>query len=457
VNNSDWVTTKALFRREHFRQAAKTTRKVVIPSWTETMSMMGSLTGETKQVQVVTPDVRFAAQLDLQIRPYRAPATRKRKAHTEHRLIVPPYLMRNSGSNGKRGSVLYVAARSMVEVMFGGGGGWTHTTAPPDEVVEVVLPDGRPVCQEPWLTRVVGRQWLRVVGPRADLVQHPGSHGYRPGRSRITAFEHYRKVFSTHRFVITKDVKDFYPSLRLELVAHVVAELLPELSPDLRNLGIWFHTAPIWRRPSHPARAVGGGPMRVEAPGHLLPGSTTAPLLSNLVADYVVGWPLEFKLGSEVVLIRYADDLLIMGTSADAAINAVAEVVRLLARADICLHPDKGLKEPVDVSRTPVEWLGKTLHGRSVRTSDESVRLYISELLDLDPGSVEFRQRVHSVLQELALDGEERVAFVVRRLSAACREHGHAFVQVGRGGVGQSGAAGDDYELEAAAAAEEDL
>ncbi len=177
MNNSDWVTTKALFRREHFGLAAKATRKVVIPSWTETMSITGSPTGETKQVQIVTPDVRFAAQFDLQIRPYHLPSTKKRKARTEHRLIVPPYLLRNSGSNGKRGSVLYVAARSMVEVMFGGGGGWKHSMAPPDEVVEVVLPDGRSVCQEPWLTRVVGRQWLRVVGPRAELVQHPGSHG----------------------------------------------------------------------------------------------------------------------------------------------------------------------------------------------------------------------------------------------------------------------------------------
>lgn len=153
-------------------------------------------------------------------------------------------------------------------------------------------------------------------------------------------------------------------------------------------------------------------------------GGVLPPFAANIVADAVVGRPFE-GLEADVRLVRFSDNILPMGRSASQATAAVELIAKLLAPYGLCLH--EPWPTPVDLRVTPVEWLGKRLHGSAVQTFSRDVKRYVRELSEHDPASHTFRWAARRAMTELSLDGPRRLDYVSRRLSTISKAQARSF------------------------------
>jgi len=421
----DRTTEKALFRRERFEMAVRGTPPRATKGWFDERPLLVSPNEAPRRTYQPSPDDELAYLIGQPYRQvYRRP-TKHRSGYWESRFTIPPMFATRRGP-------LFSAAQCVLECTFGKYAQW-HSATEPDPAVETVLSDGRTIFLFSYLYRLMQRMWLLTVTARADAIMHPLSHAYRPGRSHLTALDQARRLVARYPFAMVKDIEKFFENTLLRFVEIALREMCPWMSPGLRHLGLWFFRCAVLRRPWHPMRRAGRAEPWSPPKETLLTGSVTAPILANLVADYYLARPFEAAMNGEAVLIRVADDMLIMATSPTVAMRAVGVIDSLLRVPNLKLHPTKGTGEPVDVRHQPLEWLGKRLHGSRVRTPERVVREQADDLLAMDTGSPEFRRAAHAAKAELRLDPADRLEYLTRTLRRASRAHAAAFSQAGSG------------------------
>ena len=183
----------------------------------------------------------------------------------------------------------------------------------------------RPLAVPPWHDRVLQRAVHQVLAPAIEDLFARGAHGYRPGRSRITASYAIQAAWRAgYRWVYESDVRDFFDSVdRQRLQVRLTALLGAD--PVVDAIRAWL-----------------GAPVRFEgeriARGNGLPqGSPLSPLMANLMLD-------DFDSDMQTAgfhLIRFADDFIVLCKDPDEARRAGEAARASLAEHGLDLHPDK--------------------------------------------------------------------------------------------------------------------
>lgn len=187
------------------------------------------------------------------------------------------------------------------------------------------------------------------------------SFGFRPGRSAHQALEVIRAEVNRGRvWVVDADIASFFDSIRPD----VLRAALEERISDRRVLGLilgWLR-AGVWTGETllHPES---GTPQ----------GGVISPLLANVVLHRLdrVWAERHRRLG---VLVRYADDLVVLCPTKEKADAALAALTEILAELGLSLAAAKTLVVDLREQRTGFDFLG--FHHRRVESFTRKGRYF---------------------------------------------------------------------------------
>jgi RNA-directed DNA polymerase len=199
----------------------------------------------------------------------------------------------------------------------------------PDAVRRVEIPKGdgktRPLGIPTVTDRVVQAAVLEVIEPIFEHQFEARSYGFRPGRSckdALREVDHWLQAGYVH--VVDADLKSYFDSIdhsRLRQLLHLrikdgsVLDLIDQFLHQqvISESGCW--------QPEE------GTPQ----------GAVLSPLLANVYLH-----PLDQQMReSGHVMVRYADDFVVLCRDADTAHAALAQIQAWVDRAKLTLHPDK--------------------------------------------------------------------------------------------------------------------
>jgi RNA-directed DNA polymerase len=202
---------------------------------------------------------------------------------------------------------------------------------PPVKAVELPKKDGsgtRTLGVPTVADRIAQTVVARYLEPRVEPVFHPGSYGYRPGRSALDAVGVCRERCWKSDWVLDLDIRAFFDTVPWELILKAVARHTDERWV-LLYVQRWLH-APL---------QVADGTL-VERDRGTPQGSAVSPVLANLFMHYAFdGWmQREFP---RIPFERYVDDVVVHCATERQARLVQDAITRRLAGLGLEVHPTK--------------------------------------------------------------------------------------------------------------------
>lgn len=214
---------------------------------------------------------------------------------------------------------------------------------------EPLLVKGRLVERATVGARIIERAATRKLNANLDRHLSDRSYGYRPGRSPETAILRVRDAVRRGRhWAFKADIAHFFPSIDRGILEQ---QLRASLADECLCKFLMNSVAPIildvknrrrWER-------INGLPQ----------GSGLSPFLSNVYLHRVDEACAQFEY------FRFADDVLILGSSREEVAEAGQFFKELLARLKLQLKPEKTFIR--DLYQKPLTFLGFQIQGGNLR------------------------------------------------------------------------------------------
>jgi RNA-directed DNA polymerase len=274
-------------------------------------------------------------------------------------------------------------------------------------------PDGkqRPLGIPTVRDRVVQMAAKLVIEPIFEADFLPSSYGFRPRRSTTQALEAIREAGNRgHNFVLDADIKAYFDSIDQTKLMAMVEERISDRRM-LKLLRQWLRAGVM--EDGKLSETLAGTPQ----------GGVISPLLANIYLHFLDRvWDRQCKqLG---VLVRYADDFVIMSKAESQAKEAHRRVGIIMDRLGLTLHPDKTRMVNLRHGKGSFVFLGCTIRKR--RSIQRNPRLHFMQRWPSPKAMKRLRERVHEKT-DARKSGVKDVKVIIDDLNPVIRGWGNYF------------------------------
>ena len=259
--------------------------------------------------------------------------------------------------------------------------------------------------------RVVQQAAKIVLEPIFEADFMPCSYGFRPKKNATQAMEAIREAGNRgHNVVLDADIKSFFDGIDQKKLVELVKERVCDRKV-LKLVRQWLR-----------AGVMEDGTVRETLAG-TPQGGVISPLLANIYLHYLDRlWATRCShLG---VLIRYADDFVVMCKAESQANEARRRIELVMQRLGLSLHPEKTRIVKLNWGRKGFDFLGWHVHKR--RSIQRHPRWHFVQRWPSHKAMKRVRDRIHD-LTDARKSGKSDVKEMIATLNPVLRGWGNYF------------------------------